>query len=416
MMPVAKEMVRVAIIGIGGYGRRLAKLLLRCAQEGLCSLAAAADARLSELVPECQLLREHGVRLYSDAMEMLQALEGKCEAAYIATGIPSHRELACAAAARGFHVHLEKPPAATIQEVDEMQAAIDKAGVRCVVGFQEMWSPGIRTIKQRISGGRFGKIRAITCCAGWPRDDAYYARNNWAGKLRLAGRWVLDGPATNALSHQMTNVLYLACSDADAYAQPTAIRAELYAAAPIESHDTAAIEIRTDVGVPVHFLVSHCSAEQFGPVIDIEAEHAHAVWGPQGVEIQYADGTQESWADGGEEDFRDAMVRGFLGYLSGGPVADLRCQLADARKMVLVIDGAHESSKRIHRIGKEHFRVVGVATDRRRTIIEGIDDALTKAARQRCLLSDLEAAPDWAVRTEPYDLTGYATFPQRFEV
>ena len=33
---------------------------------------------------------------------------------------------------------------------------------------------------------------------------------------------------------------------------------------------------------------------------------------------------------------------------------------------------------------------------------------------ESCLLSDLEPAPAWAAATEPYDLTGYTTFPQQF--
>ena len=108
------DMIRVAIIGIGGYGRNLTKLLLAAEDKGLCRLVAAADGRLGELAAEADRLRQRGVKLHSGAMEMLDELRGRCEAVYVAVGIASHRELTCAAAGRGLHVHLEKPPAATV--------------------------------------------------------------------------------------------------------------------------------------------------------------------------------------------------------------------------------------------------------------------------------------------------------------
>jgi hypothetical protein len=82
--------------------------------------------------------------------------------------------------------------------------------------------------------------------------------------------------------------------------------------------------------------------------------------------------------------------------------------------MVLALDGAHESSGRVHRISDGFKRRLDEGTDKARTVVEGLDKMLVQAARGRLLFSELPDAPGWAVSTQAYDLTGYTSFPQRF--
>ena len=122
------------------------------------------------------------------------------------------------------------------------------------------------------------------------------ARNDWAGRLKTpGGDWVLDGPASNALAHQVNNMLYVVSPEAGRYALPRAVRAELYAAGPVDSHNTAAIEIHCLRDTRAYWIASHCADAQFGPLMDIHAENALVAWRPERtVEITYADGTTET--------------------------------------------------------------------------------------------------------------------------
>ncbi|MFP4057237.1 MAG: Gfo/Idh/MocA family protein [Candidatus Brocadiia bacterium] len=407
-------MVRLAIVGIGGYGWDLARLILGLSEKLGCRLVAAADPRFAELPERASQLREAGAELFADAAAMFDALRDRCEGVYIATGIPSHAPLAIAAFEAGYHVHLEKPPAATVQEVDAMVRAARAAGRMCLVGFQALHSRDIHFLKERAVWERLRPVRSIVCHAGWPRSRAYYGRNAWAGRLRRGTAWVLDGPATNALSHQVVNMLFLAGAEASRLAEPAAVRAELYAAGPVEAHDTAAIEIRTADGPPVVFLGTHCSERQFGPVIDLRAEAGAATWEMgRGAVVRYADGSQERCeADpcGG----REAMVANFVEALRADDASLLRCPLAATRPFVLALDAAHESSGRIHRIAASHAGTQEPDAGDGRTVVEGIDELLVECAERRCLFSDLDGAPPWAVATEPYALDGDYRFPQRF--
>ena len=259
-------MIGLAVVGVGGYGFSLAGNIVRAAAEAQCRLVAAADGRMSELPQQTEFLKSHGVELFDDVQEMFARLQGRCQGVYVATGIASHAPLTIAAAKAGYHVHLEKPPAATVQEVDEMLAALGEAGRMCLVGVQSLHGLDLRLLKQRIVEGRLGEIQSVTCRGLWPRGASYYGRNAWAGKLQDGGRWVLDGPATNACFHQIANCLYLATRH-EGLAEPTAVRGELYAAGGVESHNLAAMQIRTAEGPIVQLLLAHCTQGSVDPEI-----------------------------------------------------------------------------------------------------------------------------------------------------
>ena len=301
-----------------------------------------------------------------------------------------------------------------------MLEALRRAGRLCLVGFQALHSEDIRFIKDRIVSGRLGRVSTLACWAGWPRPAAYYARNDWAGRLRAGGAWVLDGPATNALAHQVANMLFLASPEPDRLASPSAVRAELYAAGPIESHDTAAIEILTAEGPRAHFLATHCSETVHEPIIEIQAERARVSWAMRkGLTISYHDGSRETFGFDFQQHGR--MVANFVqavrategGAPPAGGFGPLGCPLSEARKVVLALNGAHESSRAVHRVPESDARREGEG-ESARTVIPGIDRWLEQAAASGTLLSDLRDGPPWSVRTERFSLEGYRQFPQVF--
>lgn len=408
------DTVRLAVVGFTGYGWSLARRILAASGQEGCRLVAAAEDRMSTVPDRVQKLRAEGVELFDDALKMFQALGGRCDAVYIATGPASHELLASAAFRAGVAVHLEKPAAPTVQEVDRIIDVMQRCGQFCLVGFHAVHSDDIRFIKDRVIAGRLGRVQRLTCWANWPRGEAYYSRSDWLGRLRAGERWVLDGPATNALAHQITNMLLLASDQPNRLALPASVRGELYAAGPITGHDTAALQILTTAGQTAILLVSHCGEREFGPFIEIQAERGKVFWDPKtGAEITYSDGGKEfcpAPADMG----RAAMIANFVQAVRRRDGTGLRCPLVESRAMTLAGNGAHESSEVVHRIDPACCRTVHQETTGPRTVVEGLDELLVEAARRRCLLSDSPDAPAWAVATKPFDLTGYRQFPQRF--
>lgn len=407
-------MKRIGLIGFGGYGWQLAQQILRHGKDMGCQLVAAADGRRDELDEQARQLTEQDIVLYDDALAMLEDIQDRCDIVMIATGIATHRPLLEACASKGLAIHLEKPPAAVVQDVDAMIDSVDRAGVPCLVGFQQIHDDSLQEFRRYLSAGKLGRLRSATCVAFWPRPKSYYDRNDWAGRLGGPDRWVLDGPASNALSHQINNLLFLLGPQEGSYASPASVRGELYVAGPVESHNTAAIEMRLPDGLAVQYLVSHAVREQSGPVIEIVGERGRARWSNRGgLEVKTADGRTEHVESTGQE--HRTMIANLLHAVETGRTEDLRCDLRQSRQMVLTLDAAHESSGRIHRIDDRHCTLHPRDDAPTLVHVDGLEAVLQRCAEQRCLPSDLSDKPDWAVPTEPFPTEGYDRFPQRFE-
>ena len=129
-----------------------------------------------------------------------------------------------------------------------------------MIGYQWSFSKAIQSLKNDIIKGLFGKPIRLKTLALWPRDDEYYGRNNWAGRIKEnQGKWVLDSPMNNAVAHYLHNMFYVLGFEVDSSAVPKQVIAECYRANPIENYDTAVCRILTTDDVEILFYASHAS-------------------------------------------------------------------------------------------------------------------------------------------------------------
>ncbi len=406
-------MFRVGIVGLSGFAANHWHGLQEVQRSGACQIVAATIVDPENHSGELESLRGRGIEIFGSADDMFHSMRGRMDAVTLPTPIHTHAGLMIAAVNSGYHVFLEKPPTATIQEHDEMVAALKRSGKMCAVGFQAMWSQSIALLKLRIAEGTLGEIHRITCAGGWVRRDEYYQQSNWRGRLRVGEGWVLDGTANNPMAHQIQNLLHLAGNEHRRLATPVSVRGEMYAAHEISGEDTCAMEIITSEGPRLVFVATLCADEQFDPEITILAEKGIAHRSNSGqLSIRYADGRVEGPI--GDDSGRAEVEKfeNFIAAASAGDVDMLRCHLEMCRPFTLAVNGAFESSGRVHRIGNEFIRTEGRGPSRK-MIIEGIDAAILQAASRGQLFSDLNLP--WAVATEPFDLSGYNRFPVRFE-
>ncbi len=406
-------MLRFAVVGAGGFAAVHIRNIRTLGPELGCELAAVAIRPQDRREGQVEQFQAEGVEVFADAEEMFERLAGRIDAVFIPTGIYTHCPLACAALARGHNVYLEKPPAATVQELDRMLEAVERSGRLCALGFQAISSEAVNRVKRLLVSGELGVPRLLRCWAFWPRKDAYYARNEWAGRLRVDGAWVLDGPTNNALSHQIANMLYWACPDQRGFAVPRAVRAEMYHARDIDSEDTSAIEIRTAEGPVLYFIVSHCTAgPQAGPWLEMECTGGEVFWEIGGqARVVYADGREES-LPAGRASSHAAVLADFVEAVRSGEAGRLKCDLAMGRNFTLAVDGAFESSGRTHAIPARFVSRLGDGPEAV-TVVGGINELIARCGREGKLFSDVGC--EWAVATEPFELAGYDAFPQRFQ-
>jgi predicted dehydrogenase len=399
-------MITASLIGVSGFGATHYNDLLRQIERGTLRLLAATVINQDEEAEKCARLQELGVTLFTDYQLMLEQFRGQINLCFIPTSLHLHAPMAIAAMRAGANAFIEKPAAATIQDVRAMQSCERETGRFVAVGYQTMYAWETLWMKQAILAKQIGELQAIKCRALWPRLDSYYARNGWAGRLQVNDTWVLDSPFNNAVAHQLNMLCFLAGSELTRSAQLHSVEAELYRAHPIESTDTACLRVMTHEHVPLYFLVTHCSEEMFGPEIIVRGDQGRIIWTTEHVRIERADGSSEDRECETGHGLRDSIMTHLFKHITD-PEAFI-CDLSIAGTHTLCINGAHESSA-IHTLNDElihRFPYDGSI----KTVIHGIDDVIAQSFSQEKLFSEMDIA--WAHRGNVVELEEFSTFPR----
>jgi predicted dehydrogenase len=392
------------LVGIGGMGQVYVRELLRREGEGLFRIAGAVDPQPNRC-EQYKELRALGVPCFVSLTDF--ARNKKAELAVISSPIQFHREQTCLALERGSHVLCEKPAAGTIQDVRAMMTAERGSRRWAAVGYQWSFSRAVQALKGDIRSGLFGRPKRMKCLYLWPRDEGYYARNDWAGRRRDAGgRWVLDSPAQNAMAHDLHNMLYVLGAGPEAGAVPAEVEAELYRAYPIENFDTAAARIVTAEGVEILFYVTHVAEAERGPVFRYEFERGvvRCESRASGVWAELADGSRRDYGLPDDEPM-NKLWRSVAGVRDGTRPL---CGLEAAAGQTLVINGMQDSMPEIRGFPEALVRAVGEEGSRR-LVVAGLGEALAAAYEAGALPSEMGVG--WSAKGERIDLRSYASFP-----
>ncbi|HVW21024.1 MAG TPA: Gfo/Idh/MocA family oxidoreductase [Opitutaceae bacterium] len=401
-----RPLPRAAIIGISGYGKIYLERLLHHADAGELEIAAATVINRPEEQAACAGLEQRGARIHPEFHQMLEAHAGRLDLVLIPTGIHWHARMTLAALAAGANVLVEKPLAATIQDVREIERTAPSSGRFVAVGFQDIYVEENQEVKRRLLAGALGRVRRIRGRGLWPRSSAYYARNDWAGRLRLDGSWVLDSPLANALAHFLNLALFLGGESEHESARPVGIEAELYRARPIESYDTAAVRIATAGGAEICFYASHSCERVLEPELAIDGEAGSASWtAERGWRLQGA--AVRTLPGRGETPARAAMFRSVLRRMEE-PGAFV-CGPAIAAQHTLCANGAHAATviRDVPAGQVRHQRADGAGAVQ--PVIEGLERCVDRAFLSGKLLHESGCA--WASPAGRISLDQFASFP-----
>ncbi len=406
-------MIKTAIIGVSGFGNVHYNDLILYQGKGLLEISAATIINQDEEAEKCAKLRSLGCKIYTDYIQMLKDFKGKIDICFIPTGIPLHKPMTIAAMESGANVYVEKPLAATIQEVNDMKKVQTSTGKFAAVGYQTMYTPELMLIKKTVCSGKLGKIKSIKCCALWPRAESYYNRNNWAGKLKLKGDvWVLDSPFNNALAHQLNQICFFAGKEIAKSAEIKSIQAELYRGNKIESTDTACMRIKTSEDIPLYFILTHACETSFGPELVITGEKGEIRWNMTKTSIIISGKTEETVCQNGPQ-MRECIMNKLISRVGDGKT--FICDLDIAGTQTLCTNGAHESSE-IHQIDSSLIYSKTVKdgytqAESTQHVIRGIDTVVFESFEKEKLFSELGVP--WAVKGKLVPLGNYSHFPKQ---
>lgn len=275
--------VKVAVVGVSGYGDSYLESVLGDSRNAGIELIGVADPAPSRC-RRLDVLQARRVPFFS-SMTALYEEVGAPDLVMLATPIHLHAPQTIFAVRNGSSVLCEKPLAGSLADACRMmeaeQLATGSVGrfgqpLFVAIGFQWSFNSAIQTLKRDIAAGVLGKPLRLKSLVSFPRGQSYYARNEWAGRIRTAsGLEVLDSPLNNAAAHYLHNMLFLLGDTANMAASAKELSAELYRANPIENYDTCALRLRAGPdATEVLFYTTHAMAEKLGPRSVFEFEHA----------------------------------------------------------------------------------------------------------------------------------------------
>lgn len=192
---------------------------------------------------------------------------------------PQHRHAAARAAiAAGKHVLLEKPPGATVTEVDDLRRAATAAGVTLFASWHSRHAAGVERARDWLSGKP-----VIEASIEWREDvRRWHPGQDWI--WRPGGLGVFD-PGINALSI-LTHVL-----DLPVYLEGATLDVPAHREAPI----AAILHLRSARGAAVSAILDWCQAHPLRQVWDIRILTAAG-------EIRLSEGGNRLFIGGAEQD------------------------------------------------------------------------------------------------------------------
>ncbi len=167
------------IIGAGMIGEFHAQAI-----EGLenARLVAACDSVEAKVTP---FAAKHRCKGYTELERMLG--DDEVDVLTVATPSGAHAEPAIAAARAGKHAIVEKPLDVTLDRIDRIIEAHEKAGTTLGGVFNGRFTRAAQLLKQAVVAGRFGRLTFGMAYGPWWRDQAYYDQGGWRGTVKWDG-------------------------------------------------------------------------------------------------------------------------------------------------------------------------------------------------------------------------------------
>jgi predicted dehydrogenase len=169
------KVLRVAIMGLGSYGSRVADAMKDCSRAKLVGVISGTPSKIAQWQQKYSIPAQN---CYS--YETVDQIKNNkdIDAVYVITPNALHKEHTIALAKAGKHVICEKPMAVNAQEGQEMIAACKAAGVQLLIGYRMHFEANTLDIVKKQRAGEFGKTLFFQGLSGFVIGDPSQWRLN----------------------------------------------------------------------------------------------------------------------------------------------------------------------------------------------------------------------------------------------
>lgn len=178
--PYEGPVLKVAIMGLGSYGTRVAEAMKDCKRAKLVGVISGTPSKIKEWqskygIPPKNCYNYENFDAIKDNPDI--------DAVYVITPNGLHKDQAIRVARAGKHVISEKPMAINAEEGQAMVDACKKANVKLLIGYRMHFEPKtVEVIKMR-KNGAFGKVKFFQGQSGFTIGNP----NQWRLDKKLAG-------------------------------------------------------------------------------------------------------------------------------------------------------------------------------------------------------------------------------------
>lgn len=172
--------LRVAIMGLGGYGTRVAEAMKDCKRAKLVGVISGTPSKITDWQSRYNI-PEKNCYNYGNFDNIKNNPD--IDAVYVITPNGLHKDEVIRVARAGKHVICEKPMALNAKEGEEMIEACKKAYVKLLVGYRMHFEPKTLEIIRMRKEGELGEILFFQGLCGFKIGDP----NQWRMNKQLAG-------------------------------------------------------------------------------------------------------------------------------------------------------------------------------------------------------------------------------------
>tara|TARA_R110000822_G_scaffold273431_2_gene395875 strand:+ start:1537 stop:2643 length:1107 start_codon:yes stop_codon:yes gene_type:complete len=178
--PYEGPVLRVAIMGLGGYATRVAKAMESCKRAKLVGLISGTPSKVVDWrakydIPEKNCYNYENFDKIKNNPDI--------DVVYVITPNGLHKDQVIRVAKAGKHVICEKPMGINAKEGQEMVDACKKANVQLLVGYRMHYEPKTVEVIRMRQNGEFGKLKFFQGLSGFAIGDP----TQWRLNKELAG-------------------------------------------------------------------------------------------------------------------------------------------------------------------------------------------------------------------------------------
>ena len=178
--PYQGPVLRVAIMGLGSYGTRVADAMKDCKKAKLVGVISGTPSKIADWQMKYNI-PEKNCYNYQTFDQLKNNPD--IDAVYVITPNALHKDQSIRVARAGKHVICEKPMAINAKDGQEMVDACKKANVKLLVGYRMHFEPKTLEIIRMRKENELGKILFFQGLSGFRIGDP----GQWRLKKELAG-------------------------------------------------------------------------------------------------------------------------------------------------------------------------------------------------------------------------------------